>query len=250
MDKKEEFCLVDLWAAEAYLTALDARAENLLEMLNKGIKIHQWMQDQTKEKFPDGAKNYSYKDAKQSVHALNYGIRPPQMSVVSGLPINICEWQFNLYHTKFPGIKLRQARIKQRLIHDRFLVSLLGKKRYFLGPLNDELYKQAYAWPSQSCIGELTIIALSKVYAIGDAKNLAAKLGKDVNVPWCYPALNTHDGLAIRCWQGEREAVRAVVKDAFDIPLTVDGETIVIPVEIGWGANFQDISGEEVIRYE
>lgn len=246
----EEFALVDQWAAEAYLTALDAGEIKLMDMLNRGEKIHDWMWNVTKQawpaflpessKAPDG---YNYKKAKQSVHALNYGVRAQKMAQESGLPIQVCEWQFGYYHSQFPGIRLRQARIKEQLA-EGFLVSVLGRKRIFIAQLNEEILNQAYAWPSQSVIGEITNIALTKLMWAGMV----------LRDPWMFPALNTHDGMAIRVPKGVREKVKRRVRDAFNIPLTKNGITITIPVEIAFSTSFDDSSIEkgskEVMRYE
>lgn len=245
----EEFCLVDQWAAEAYLTALDAPEPTMLEMLNKGVKIHDWMWEVTKAKWPDAlpsssssSSGYNYKRAKQTVHALNYGVREAKMAAESGLDLQICEWQHHYYHTCFPRIKLRQERIRQEIKETRTLTSVLGRKCAFIAPWSDELFQQAFAWPSQSVIGELTNIAITKLMLWGQVK-------RD---PWMFPSLNTHDGSAIRVPVGCREAVTLRVRDAFNIPLSKHGLTITIPVEIGFGPNFNDVdkSTVRIIRYE
>lgn len=236
----EEFCLTDLWGAEAFLTFLDANEPVGIEMLLKGIKIHNWLEDIVKEKFPEAVKaaDYTYKSAKQNIHSMNYGIRPPHMSRECGLPLNICEWIYAYYHKTFPGIRMRMERIQQELQHTHSLTSLLGRKRMFFAPWGDDLFKEAYAWPSQSCIGEITNIAMTKLYYLGQSFE-----------PWMFPALNTHDGLAIRCYKGNRQAVRQRVIEAFDVPLTRWGITLRIPIEIGWGDNFNDMTEKEVYFY-
>ncbi len=239
----EEFCYLDQWAAEAYLTALDAGEERLLKLLNEGKKIHNWMLDVTKEKFPAevAASGYNYKRAKQTVHGLNYGMEAEKSAKESGLPLYVAQWQSLFYHGSFPGIKLRQKRIQDELIRTRTLTSVLGRKRVFLAPFGPELLNQAYAWPSQSCIGELTNIGLTKLMHIG-------LILKD---PWMFPCLNTHDGLVIRMLKGTREQVKARVRQAFNLPLVKNGLRATIPIEVGFGPNFQEHDEDvEVIRYE
>lgn len=239
-DPGEEFALVDLWAAEAYLTALDAQEQFLLDMLNRGEKVHNWMLEETTRLFEKEVREakYDYHKAKQTVHALNYGVKPQKMSMESRLPSRVCEWQHNYYHSKFPGIEMRQNRIKNQLRGSRCLISLLGRKRIFFAPINEEVLNQAYAWPSQSAIAEITNIALTKIYYRG------------LREPFMFPALNTHDGLAIRCKLGNREAVAKAVIEAFDIPMEKSEMKITIPIEIGWAKNFNDIEDVEVMRYQ
>lgn len=239
------FCLTDLWAAEAYLTALDAGEAELLSMLNKGIKIHNWMWEETKKVFPaqlpdspDSGEGYNYKGAKQTVHALNYNINPPKMAQESGLPLPICEWQYQMYHSKFPGIKLRMARIERTLKMKRYSESLLGRRKYWHIAVNQHILNKAYAWPSQSFIGEVTNIVLGKIYWWGQH-----------HAPWMIPRINTHDGIATDCLERDRAEVREAVARCYNFPVTKNGITIRIPVEMCWGYNFNEAFDKEIIRF-
>ena len=237
---QEEFCVVDLWAAEAYLTALDAEAYNMLEMLERGVKIHKWLQEIVTKEFPKEVEkaHYGYGEAKQNIHSCNYGVMPPKMAMESGLPLVVCEWIQHYYYTKFPGIQLRQKRIDREIEHTSTLVSFLGRKRIFIAPLTQSLKNQAYAWASQSCIGELALVAMSKLYYWGRGKQ-----------PWILPCLNTHDGLVSRVEVGTRESVTKLIQEVFDIPITKGKLTIKIPVSVSFGPNFQEQGEEQVIRY-
>lgn len=245
-DPGEEFAMVDLWAAEAYVTALEAEEENLLKLLASGYKIHSWLYDNTFKKFPDECAKvgfekpkYAYKYFKQLIHSMNYGSEVQNMARESGLPLAVCEWIYKFYHGTFPRIKVRQINIQERLQKTRTLTSLLGRQMVFLAPYSKDLLNDGYAWPSQSVIGEITIIAMSKLFYSGVVADF-------IGMPWTFPALNTHDGIAIRCRKGNREGVKKIVKDNFAIPL--GKQKITVPVEIGWGDNANDIVDKEVLR--
>jgi hypothetical protein len=256
----EEFCIVDLWAAEAFLTALDAEENGMLEMLKRGDKIHNWMFNETEKKFPEETKKfgYDYTLAKQSVHLSNYGGGPEKMQQVSGLPLYVCDWQSNHYHSTFPGIKRRMHRIGEKIRSTRSLTSVFGRRKIFFGLYGNEMLNQAYAWPSQSAIGELTLLALIKLYYIGKLNENLAQIPKEnlkdlplglFSLPWVFPSINTHDGMAIRCFRNTRVEVKEAVKEAFNIPIKNKGLETVIPVEIGWADNFNDVKDLEIIRY-
>src|SRR3990167_1152465 len=134
--KTEIFCLVDLWAAEAYITAFDAGEVKLLEMLNAGTKIHQWFLERTTEKFPEEVlkAGYDYKKAKQNIHSLDYGVEPGKMTQESTLPLHVSQWQYNFFHESFPGIRRRMYRIQKSLEATHSLTSFLGRKKIFLAP--------------------------------------------------------------------------------------------------------------------
>jgi DNA polymerase I-like protein with 3'-5' exonuclease and polymerase domains len=242
-EEGEEFCMVDLWAAEAYLVALDAQEEKLLAMLDRGEKCHNWLEQVTKAKFPDecDAAHYTYKDAKQGIHSMNYDAQPGIIANSSRLPGYVAEWQYNFYHGEFPGIKRRMLRVKDTIQRTKSITSFLGRKILFIQSWGDELLKRAYAWRSQSTIGEMAIIAMTKLNYVG--KHFE---------PFMFPCLNTHDGLATRVKLGNRDAVTARMADAFNIPISYLGKIIRIPVEVSWGPNFNDVEKgtTKIVKYK
>lgn len=248
-DEGEEFIYADLWAAEAYLTALDAKQTNMVEMLQKGIKIHNWLLEETKKKFPKECANsdYTYKDAKQGVHAMNYNVKPELMARESGLPLPVCQWQYDdLYHKKFPGIKLRMLTMKNKIDTTGTCTSPLGRIRYFLAPRDGDFYNKVYAWPTQSAIGELTVSAVAKLYWYGRMHDVyPEKFPLSI-----IPALNTHDGTAARIPKGKRDQARERLRAAFAKVFDNEGVKVCIPVECGFAENFNTIKDTEILYYE
>jgi len=234
----EIFAVVDLWAAEAYLTFLDAEEEKGLQLLEEGKKIHNWLFEATQARFPVDVEKakYGYNEAKQNIHSLNYGVAPPKMSEESGLPLQVSQWQYNLYHSTFPGIRLRQKRIETELLSLGRLVSFLGRHRTFFSKFSPTLLNIAYAWPSQSCIGEITILAMTKLYNITQSGRF-----------FIFPSLNTHDGLVLRVKRGTEKEAKEIIQDAFDIPITKGNRSIRIPITLQWGENFNDLGEKEIL---
>lgn len=244
---EERLAVCDLWAAEAYLTALDAGEKSMLAMLDEGKKLHNWLHEWVNKNYPaecmraagSNGIGYTYKDAKQSIHSMNYGARPDKIAASAGLPFYVGQAIYSFYHGTFPGIQLRMSKIENDLRTRGYLVSPLGRKRIFFSPWNNKLLQEAYAWKSQSAIGELTNIGLTKLYWMGQLHD-----------PWLFPALNTHDGLVIRFYAGQEEAVAKKIISAFNIPITQYGITVRIPVEIAFGDNFNDMKDEKVYWYQ
>lgn len=241
-DEGEVYIYSDLWAAEALLTALDAQEQDMLKMLLAGIKIHQWMLEETVAKFPKecALAKYDYKKAKQSVHGLNYNVQPKKMAEESGLPMFVTEWQFAMYHKKFPGIQLRHARINDAVNRRTPLKSFLGRVKIIIAPYSNELLNQCYAWKTQSTIGELTIAGMVKVYYLGLASQLD---GKYTNL---FPALNTHDGLATRVKESEFDKGIVALANAFNIPIEQGKLSVTVPLETGLARNFNDVENEQI----
>jgi len=247
-DEGEGFCYTDLYGAESYTTAVDAKEVKMVKMLENDEKIHDWMLEVTIEKFPEecASVGYGYKLAKHTVHGLNYGVEPPMMSLQWGLPLYVCEWQYNHYHSTFPGIKHRMLLIEKQLLRNRTIVSMLGRKRFFAAPNSPDLLKLAYAWPNQSCIAEVTIKAMCRLYYWG---KWALRHPEKENLTWVAPKINTHDGLLTSYILGEEVLVHQMIKNAFDVPLERHGLKVTVPVTIAWPKNFDDVADSEVIRY-
>jgi hypothetical protein len=106
-----------------------------------------------------------------------------------------------------------------------------------------DLFNVAYAWPSQSTIGEITILAQNYLHHISDLHDAG------YDYPLCRPNLNTHDGLAVETKIGTREAVSPYIIKAFNTPMMLHDIKITIPVSIGWGANFNENNDELVYFY-
>jgi DNA polymerase I-like protein with 3'-5' exonuclease and polymerase domains len=162
------------------------------------------------------------------------------MSKESGMHINPCKDVFNMYHTKYPGIKERMDRIESQLKRSGRMETGLGRRRYFFADPNKDLFNVAYAWPNQSTIGEVTNLAMCTLRTVSE------RMGN----PLCKPVLNTHDGLIPRIKLGTREECISLVLKAFNIPLKLRGLTIRIPVSIGFGPNFNDNFDEKVYFYD
>jgi DNA polymerase I-like protein with 3'-5' exonuclease and polymerase domains len=259
-----EFLHADLYAAEAFLTLLDAGELDGLRMISgllpeqegtlkyeekygcrvmttdesDKLKIHNWLCAYIWEKFPEEAEkaNLKYKDAKQLIHAMNYNVQPPLMAKESGLPVSICQTVFNMYHTKFSGIHDRMLRIQETLRRKRSLETVLGRRIYFFSSINEELFNRAYAWQGQGTIGEITNTAMV------NCRNWSGMYEE----PYNKTRLNTHDGLVNQIFKGTRDECIPRVLDAFSSYITMNGLRIRIPVSIGFGPNFNEVNEEMV----
>ena len=240
-DDGEEFAMCDLYAAEAYYVALEAGESEMIDMLDRGDKIHNWLYEAVLNKFPKECldSGWTYKKAKMCIHGMNYNAHANVIAAQTGLSIDVAQWIFDMYHHKFPGIQMRMDAVENQLSAKRYLRSFMGRQRYFFAPWTDALKRQAYAWPSQSYIGELTIRGLAYLYWWGVSYK-----------PWIFPILNTHDGLVNRVKKGNRDAVKAKMRQAFFYPVENQGLKIKVPVEIWWGDNFNEKKELELIRYD
>jgi DNA polymerase I-like protein with 3'-5' exonuclease and polymerase domains len=244
-DPGHEFIICDLHSAEAYLVALMAQEKEQIEMLKRGEKVYTWLQQELFKRYPHLEGTYSYKQAKQSVHSMNYGAKPRNIQISSGLPMDVAQRMYELYHTRFPGIEVRMHTIEQQITKYKTLRSMLGRQRVFFQKKDYKLLNMAYAWITQSTIGEVTIVAMTYLHRITE-KHLAG----DKELPYVMPLLNTHDGLVVQIPKDTREIATEYVKRAFHVPLKVGNYKMSVPIEIGFADNFNDMKEEKVYSYE
>ena len=262
-NKDEEFLHADLYAAEAFLTFLDAQELDgirsisglsgeysqeekygcrvMAAKLSDRIKIHNWLLNYIREEFPKRVEEakFNYKGAKQLIHAMNYNVQPPMMAKESGLNLSTCRYIYHMYHRKYPGIRRRMLRIDDNLRRRGMLETPLGRRRYFLGKIEENTYNIAYSWTSQSTIAEVTNGAMCH------CRNWSGVGDNVLN----YTVMNTHDGLVNRIKRGTREQAIRQTLDAFNREITLRGITITIPVSISFGDNYNENSEEMVYFY-
>jgi DNA polymerase I-like protein with 3'-5' exonuclease and polymerase domains len=92
---------------------------------------------------------------KKCNHSFNYGLSPNGFSIQYDMPLPFSRRCHSLYHSGYPGIHLGHKTIERELTNTRTLVNLFGRKRRFLGRMDDNLFKAAYSYKPQSSIGEL-----------------------------------------------------------------------------------------------
>tara|TARA_R110002051_G_scaffold251716_1_gene311080 strand:- start:206 stop:628 length:423 start_codon:yes stop_codon:yes gene_type:complete len=128
------------------------------------------------------------------------------------------------------------VKIRAELHRTKTLKSVFGRHKIFMGTPGKDMYNNAYAWKSQSAIGELTLYAMSKIYYRGKT----AQQYPSLNLPWMFPALNTHDGIMTRFKKGNETAVRKSVYECFYKEITDNEITLRIPIETWLGRNFNE----------
>jgi len=228
-DPGNVFLLPDLKSAESYVVAIEGAEENLLELLKSGDKPHFWL---CRNIWPDDtitSDDPRYGMAKQCFHAVSYGGDARTINTHTGRSLLEAKRWVTAITDTFPGIARRNIETKQRVQRTRELRSLLGRRMLYLGIVDDKMMEEAFAWRSQSCVGELTNIAMTRVYFWG-------RFGK---VP-IFPSINTHDGLVVQCPEESMKIGVDLVEKAFATPLRKDGYEITVPIDIAWGRNFDE----------
>ena len=231
---------MDLSQAEARIVAYRARDYvGLVKIFESGQDIHKCVASII---FKKPVSEISFDErytAKRIVHASNYDMGPKKFAQIYNMDIA----RFNLdipfinkiqaaafqkiVHQAFPSIRgVYHKEIRELVSRDKMLRGIFGSRMIFHDRLGPDLFRAAYAYYAQNAIGQLTNIILMKIT-------------KRVNV-----LHQMHDGLLMQVKPDEVKDVMKFVHEEAQIPLTIEGRTIVIPEEYSVGDNWGEL--EEV----
>jgi len=192
---------------------------------------------------------------KKSNHADNYGLGRFKYSLMTGLPLKEATMLQNVHHALFPEIKKGyQKWIEDCINKNRTIVTPWGWSYtfYYYDIITPELYRAGYALYPQSTIGDLlvfTMTELCELFAeeLPEASVMTPqairKRGLDVQ-------LQIHDAAGIVC-PDDAECIDFVCKKAKEkgeIPIIINNEPLVIPMDFKVGPTWGDAKDFEVIH--
>jgi len=176
-----------------------------------------------------GTGEHSERDwGKKGNHSLNYDLGYKAFALLNEMPEHEAKMIVDRYHAAYPGVRQYHAWIRMQLRKDRTITNLYGRKRQFLGHLDDKTFKEAYAYIPQSTVadkinrdGVIPIYEDQKRFGplwllnqVHDA--IYFQISRE------YPWLTHAD---ILCW----------VKEMLERPLEWQGRTFVIPADFKMG---------------
>ena len=132
------------------------------------------------------------------------------------------------YFDTFPKIKAWHLQIQQRLGKSRTMITPIGRKRTFFGLWGDQLFREAYAFVPQSTVADVLNLAMIRF----------ADMVTDVEAELM---LQIHDAFVVQCYEEFILQTVKKLKEAFAIPIYINGRTFTIPVEMKMGRNWQDM---------
>lgn len=175
---------------------------------------------------------------KTGVHALNYGIGATELArtinkkaLETGIFVDnpLAKRVRDAYITKFDALVAWQEKTWKEGKKAKRMVNPFGRRRIFTGPLTGEgashTKKEMLAFFPQSSVPDLLNLALDDLCTNPPTEGFEV-------------LLNIHDALMGQGNEGDAEMWCAGVKKAMSIPFTVNGHTIVIPVDIKVGKSW------------
>jgi DNA polymerase-1 len=168
-------------------------------------------------------------------HATNYEVGPMQFQgtlIKEGffLEASVCKRLLESAKAKDPHLAEWKRGIREQIKSTRTLVTPLGRKRTFLGRLNDNTYRAAYAFSPQSTVGEILQLAIQDIYERCDYIEIL---------------LNVHDEVIVQVKNDEATITAAIadIKKYMERPIEINGRTLVIPCEFKLGPSWGELKG-------
>ena len=231
----------DLAGADAMVVAYESGDPGLINVFESGADYHSTnamnihgLHDQVPD--PNHVTKYDVPAEKRGTaktigHAANYGTSAFTVSMILEVPKGKAQELLNTYYRSYPGIKDWHRQIQEELSKDRTLTTCFGRKCQFFGAWGDNIFRDAYAYKPQSSVGDVIHKGFINLYE---------------NLPeWSWVSMNNHDSLVVQCPKSELHNIVALMKNFMEIPITVNGYNITIPVEFKWGENWYDLKGVE-----
>lgn len=168
-------------------------------------------------------RHYTYRFmCKKLGHGSNYGGMPQTLAQQSKLPINIVRGFQPKYFTAFPAHERWQQWVAGQIYTKGYLISLMGRKRWFMGRRNDpDTIRAAIAFDPQGSLADIVNRAMLRVWR----SNTIQLIKQD------------HDAITIQYPQEIEDEIipkiHAMLRE--EIPLA-NSRSLIIPYDcqIGW----------------
>lgn len=245
---KRIFIQVDLKQAETRFVAYDACDENLISALEDPKRdIHSETARQiiaelnvdVSQVSPEEFKKKWRQLGKKSGHGANYAMQETTFveSCLREMDLVLTKPEagkiLEAYHKLFPGIRRWHKQIRDTIYSKRCLINPIGRMRYFYGRMDDNTFREGYAWRPQSTIPDVTnhlMLALE-----------AARLEGRFSF-WFHNQV--HDSLVLSCEKSELDRISKFCLDTkvWHPELVLPAGRLVIPTSVEWGSSLGELS--------
>lgn len=179
---------------------------------------------------------------KKSGHGANYSMKEQTFieSCIQEMDLVLSKVEANkvleAYHTLFPGIRRWHANIRREVAQERKLRTPWGWERYFYSRLDDDMFRQAYAFRPQSTIPFIVNQLMLSLCQSRERGVLDFSL-----------LLQCHDSILLEI---PESALHSVARACLSVSewhpdIRLPGGKLVIPTEVEVGQNWGELRGYE-----
>lgn len=237
------FLECDLRQAESRFVAYDSADLNLITMLEDPTRdVHKYVAAEIYGIAESAVSKQQRQLGKKSGHGANYSMKENTFieSCIQEMDLVLTKGEatkvLEAYHKLFPGIRRWHARLRQELQQTRCLKTPLGRERYFYSRLDDDCFRQAYAYRPQSTIPDVTnhlmlFLLESRKLGVYDFRLLLQCHDSVLlEVPESHVPTIARDCLEVKKWHPE---------------IILPGGRLVIPTEVKTGRNWGSVEEYE-----
>lgn len=173
-------------------------------------------------------RHFSRRDlSKRAGHLSNYYGQAPTLSQRLKLPLQLSKNFQRIYFTRFPGIPRWHKEVAQRIVRDKQIITVLGRRRYIFERVDsDETLRAMIAFEPQSIIADIINEGICRVVEQMDSiRNI-------------YVHLQVHDCLVFQFPEHEYELAKEVQK-TLTVPVDIHGRTMIIPTDLKVGYDWK-----------
>ncbi len=104
-------------------------------------------------------------DGKKCNHSLNYDIGPAGFALALQIKDKLAKELMIRYHKAYPGVRNSYQRwIRSCLRKDKTVPNAYGRRTLFYGDPDDQMFKMAYACPTQGLVGDIMLEVMSTLW--------------------------------------------------------------------------------------
>ncbi len=202
--------------------------------------IHSWAAAPIFKRFENEVTSYERSVGKLANHSGNYCSGPGVLvkkaltDGIEGIDYNEAKRILAIRHKAIPGLKGWWADVERRLRKTRIITTCLGRRRIFFGRLDDNAtIRDAVSYEPQSTVGDVCNIIFRRLF-----KSLCVDNGRVGSSP--VPILQVHDEVVVECREAQVDIVIKEMRKAAIVPLFINEEPLIIPIDISVGKNWRD----------
>lgn len=230
----------------------------LYNLYSKGdFDIHRWMASFIFDKSESEVNSYEREVGKLANHSGNYCAGPRVLQAkalkdgIEGIDYPVAQRILEARHEAIPGLKGWWADVERKLRQTRTLTTCLGRRRIFFGRLDDNAtIRDAVSYEPQSTVGDVCNIIFTRLHETfcGDSFGGHTKektgmgssrrsLSSSLEI---WPILQVHDEVIVECPEGRSDDVARAMQRAAIVPLQINDEPLIIPIDVSVGRNWRD----------
>ncbi len=242
----------DLSQAENRIVAYVGNIPEMMEAFENGLDVHRLTAGLIFNKNPkdisDEANSSPFGDGKserdwgkRANHGLNYDLGYRSFALYYEIAEPSAKFIVESYHRAYPGVRQNyHAYVRSQLRESRTVTNLMGRRTLFLGPFEDETFKEAY-----SCIPQGTTGDVVNERGINFVYYNQHQFGPVELLVQVHDAIGFQIPLSVS-WNEHAQMLDAI-KRSLETPLkTHYGKEFSIPADLSIGLNLNKREGKEL----